>query len=153
MGALALFVGSRLRSSYAYLVPLVAMLVADLAIVPAMAALGYPSMDISTPFTYLGIALYTLLGRAVGERDLSPVRIGGSALAGSVVFFLVSNLGSWVASTAYPRTLEGLMECYAMGVPFYRNTLVSDLIFPAVFFVLHAALVHGFAPAKVEQPA
>lgn len=153
MGALALFIGSRLRSPYAYLVPLVAMLAADLLIIPAMAALGYPSMDVSTPFTYLGIALYVGLGRLIPERELSPLRIGGTALLGSVVFFLVSNFGSWVASAAYPRTLDGLALCYEMGVPFYRNTLLSDLVFPAVFFGLHAALVRGPEPAKVEQPA
>lgn len=153
IGALALFVGSRLRTSYAYLVPLAAMLVADLAIIPAMASLGYASMDVSTPFTYVGFVVYVLIGRLIGEKDLSPVKIAGAALWGSAVFFLISNFGSWVASTIYPRSLAGVIECYAAGVPFYRNTLLSDLVFPALFFGLHAALVRGFAPAQVEQPA
>jgi hypothetical protein len=153
IGALALFVGSRLRTRYAFVIPLVAMFVADLAIIPAMAALGYPSMDISTPFTYVGFAAYVVVGRLVGEKDLSPVRIGGAAVLGSVVFFLVSNFGSWVASDVYPRSPAGLWECYLLGVPFYRNTLISDLAFSALFFGLHAVLVHGLAPAKAEQPA
>jgi hypothetical protein len=34
----------------------------------------------------------------------------------------------------YPKTLQGLVECYSMALPFYRGTLVSDLIFTGVFF-------------------
>jgi hypothetical protein len=154
IGALCLFVGSRLRSRYAYLVPLAAMLVADLAIIPAMAAQGYASMDVSTPFTYVGFALYVAVGRLIGERDLAVWKLAGVGLLGSVGFFLVSNFGSWVASLnpAYAG-LTGLVNCYLAGVPFYRNTLISDLVFTALFFGLHAILVHGLAPAKVEQPA
>ncbi|MFO0843495.1 MAG: DUF6580 family putative transport protein [Gemmataceae bacterium] len=153
IGALALFVGSRLRAWYAYLVPLVAMLVADLAIIPAMAAIGYQSMDASTPFTYVGFVAYVLVGRLIGQNDLSPVNIAGAALWGSVVFFLVSNFGSWVASEVYSRSPAGLWECYALGVPFYRNTMLSDVVFTAGFFGLHAILARGLAPAQVEQPA
>jgi hypothetical protein len=153
LGAFAMFVGSRLRTRYAYLIPLAAMLVADLAIIPAMAALGYASMDVSTPFTYVGFVLYVAVGRLVGEKDLSVWKIGGAALLGSATFFLVSNFGSWVASDRYARSLAGLCECYARGVPFYRNTLISDVVFTAVFFGLHSILVHGLAPSKVEQPA
>jgi hypothetical protein len=153
IGALAMFVGSRLRVWYAYLIPLVAMLIADLAIIPAMAAIGYPSMDVSTPFTYVGFVAYVLVGRLIGEKDLSPVNIAGAALWGSVVFFLISNFGSWVASDLYPRSPAGLWECYALGVPFYRNTLLSDVVFTAGFFGLHAILARGLVPAQVEQPA
>jgi hypothetical protein len=155
MGALALFIGSRLRTWYAYLVPLGASFIADLLIIPALAALGYQSMDISTPFTYLGFVLYAVIGRlCIPEKQLSPLGIGAASLAGSVQFFLVSNFGSWVANPDYPRSLAGLLECYMLGVPFYRNTLVSDLVFPMVFFALHAALLRGLAPvAAEEQPA
>ena len=43
-------------------------------------------------------------------------------------FFLVTNFGSWVAMHAnYPRSLAGLLQCYAAGVPFFWRTLASDL--------------------------
>lgn len=153
LGALGLFIGSRLRTRWAYLVPLAASFVADLLIIPAVAAEGYASMDVSTPFTYLGFALYVAIGRLVREHDLSPWTIGAAATCGSVVFFLVSNFGSWVASPVYPRSLTGVIECYIAGVPYYSNTLLSDLVFPAVFFGLHAVLMRAQATSEVEQPA
>lgn len=153
IGALSLFVGSRLRTRYAYLVPLTAMFLADLLIIPHMASQGFASMDISTPFTYLGFALYVVIGRLVPSKELAPAIIGGAALAGSIQFFLITNFGSWVASADYPRSFAGLMQCYLAGVPYYLKTLLSDLLFPAVFFGLHAALIRGFVPANAEQPA
>lgn len=154
MGALALFVGSRLRTPYAYLLPLVAMFLADLLLIPALAALGYSSLDASTPITYLSIVLYVLIGRrTIRENDLSPLTIGSASLAASMQFFLLTNFGSWVANPDYPRSFAGLIQCYVAGIPFYRNTLISDLVFPMVFFALHAVLIRGMAPAKAEQPA
>jgi hypothetical protein len=34
----------------------------------------------------------------------------------------------------YSRTLSGLMNCYIAGVPFFRGTLVGDLVYSAVLF-------------------
>ena len=38
------------------------------------------------------------------------------------------------------HTLGGLIACYLAAIPFFRNTLLSDLLFTAVFFGLHAVL-------------
>ncbi len=152
VGALGLFIGSRVRTSWAYFVPIGAMFVADLLLIPPLRALGYSSIDSSTPFTYLGFALYVVAGRLVGQKELAPAKIAGSSVLGSLLFFVVSNFGSWVANPAYPRSLAGLIQCYLAGVPFYFNTLMSDLIFPAVFFGCHALLLRTVSTTEeVEQ--
>ncbi len=153
MGALALFVGSRLRGYYAYLIPLGAMLVSDLLLIRPVAEMGFQAMGWSRPLIYASFAVYVLIGRLVGERDLSPLKIGGAALAGSVQFFLVSNFLVWLSGTTYEKSFAGLMECYALAVPFYRGTLVSDLLFAGAFFALHALLLRGLAGEKAGQPA
>jgi hypothetical protein len=66
------------------------------------------------------------------------LRIGGAALASSVSFFLVSNFAVWASGTMYPKTVSGLMTCYAAGVPFFRRGLVGDMLFTAVMFGLPA---------------
>ena len=58
----------------------------------------------------------------------------GSALAGSVSFFLISNFAVWAAWDMYPRTVAGLMACYEAGIPFFRHAVVGDLLFTAVMF-------------------
>jgi hypothetical protein len=34
----------------------------------------------------------------------------------------------------YPRTLDGLIECYWMALPFLRNSLAGDLFWTAALF-------------------
>ena len=74
------------------------------------------------------------------------------ALGGAVVFFLISNFGSWLTPIfGYERSLEGLLQCYAAGVPFFRAMLVGDLIYvPLLFgvFALAERAVPALAPAQ-----
>jgi hypothetical protein len=64
----------------------------------------------------------------------------GSAAATSVSFYLLSNFAVWSAYDMYPKTLSGLMTCYAMAIPFFRGTLVGDLVFTAVLFAVPVAM-------------
>jgi hypothetical protein len=67
-------------------------------------------------------------------KGFSPLRIGASTLIGSVSFFLISNFAVWVVWNMYPKTLSGLGLCYVAGLPFFRNAVISDLLFAAAFF-------------------
>src|SRR6266567_5650023 len=68
------------------------------------------------------------------KRDSGAVRILGTALAGSISFFVVSNFAVWAAWGMYPRTFAGLMTCYGAGLPFFRHAVAGDLLFTAVMF-------------------
>jgi hypothetical protein len=147
VGALALFAGARLRSAYAYAVPLAAWAASDLLI---WAVKGWTPFD---PFVAAGWVLYAALGHAALRRTESPLWIGGTAFAGSVLFFLVTNFGSWVGQAApYGYTLQGLIDCYTAALPFYRGTLVSDLIFSAALFGAYAVLTRTAFPAERVAP-
>jgi len=69
-------------------------------------------------------------------------RVVGAAAASSVSFFLVSNFAVWAAWQMYPKTFAGLVACYAAGIPFFRGTATSDLLFSLAMFgtpvVVHA---------------
>tara|TARA_Y100001970_G_C14080400_1_gene774373 strand:+ start:652 stop:1170 length:519 start_codon:yes stop_codon:yes gene_type:complete len=56
-----------------------------------------------------------------------------SAFIASVWFFLVTNLAVWVAWDYYPKTFEGLIACYTLALPFFKNTLISTFIFTFLF--------------------
>jgi hypothetical protein len=79
-----------------------------------------------------------LLGARLRENT-TWLRIGGAALTSSVSFFVITNFAVWVFGTMYPKTLSGLMTCYAAGLPFFRRGLAGDLLFTAVMFGLPAA--------------
>jgi len=53
---------------------------------------------------------------------------GGYGLAASLFFYFYTNLGVWLVCSLYPRTLQGLIDCYMMGLPFLRLQAVSNMI-------------------------
>ena len=124
IGAMALFSGAYLgRRALAFVAPLAAMLLSD-------AVLGFYS---GMWVTYLAVALVALLG-AITLQKRTPVRIGLAAVAGSALFFLVSNFGTWALSGMYPHTAAGLAACYVAAIPFFQNTLAGDLFYATLLF-------------------
>jgi hypothetical protein len=96
-------------------------------------------------YVYGATALVALLAHmACGSR--SPAVIGTTTLAGSCLFFLVTNFAVWVGSTRYPQTMEGLLMSYTMGIPFFRYSLLGDMAFVAV-------LTGAWAVAGARYPA
>jgi hypothetical protein len=169
IGALALFAGSRLRTRWAWLVPLALMLVADLLLIYPLAKLNPPQSPFSlieTPIIYGSFVLYVAVGRMIRRDELSPPVIGGAALLGSVQFFVLTNFATWVrvinspplppeyAAFQYTPDLAGLGKCFLMGVPFFKNTLASDLACSALVFGAYAlltwVLARGKSPAVTE---
>jgi len=124
IGAMALFSGAYLgRKGLAFVAPLAAMLLSD-------AILGFHS---GMPFVYASVALIVLIGSLVASR-ITAMTVVGAALASSVLFFIVTNFGTWLVSGMYPLTGGGLAACYVAGIPFFQNTAVGDLFYCAVLF-------------------
>jgi hypothetical protein len=133
--AMALFSGAYLgRRWLAFAAPLGALLLSD-------ALLGfYQGME----FQYVSVALIVLLGWFALPK-VSVLRLAGAAVAGSALFFAITNFGTWLTSGMYPQTLSGLGACYVAAIPFYQNTLAGDLVYTALLF-------GGFAVAEHALP-
>lgn len=84
-------------------------------------------------FTYLGFGAYWVLGRLAGAKIARQITFLPIA---SLIFYLLSNLGVWWYW--YPRTTAGLVSCYTLAVPFYRNTLLGDLFFGGMVIAIKA---------------
>jgi hypothetical protein len=135
IGAMALFSGAYLgRRALAFAAPLGAMVLSD-------AILGFYS---GFWVTYLAVGLVVLVGQLALAR-ISLVRVGAAALASSMLFFLVSNFGTWALSGMYPHTLEGLAVCYIAAIPFFQNTVAGDLFYATLLF-------GGFKAAELLVP-
>jgi hypothetical protein len=96
------------------------------------------------PYVYGSVALVVVIGWAVARR-ITPLTVAGAAIASSVLFFLVTNFGTWATGELYPQTLAGLAACYVAAIPFFQNTLAGDLFFAALLF-------GGFALAEARLP-
>ena len=54
------------------------------------------------------------------------------AIFSATLFFVVTNFAVWTGGW-YGYTLEGLITCYIMAIPFFVNMLISTLIFSEMF--------------------
>ena len=78
------------------------------------------------------------------------ILIGAATLAGSCVFFVVTNFAFWAESGYYPPTTEGLLECYTAALPFFRNSVLGDLDYACILFGVWALTE---APLPALHPA
>lgn len=123
VGASALFAGARLPLPVAITVPVGTLAISDLLI--GMHSLWW--------VTWGTCVLSVLLGTLLRERG-GVAWVGGTAIASSVLFFVTTNFAVWGQGALYPRTLEGLAACYVAAIPFFRNSLLGDLLWTGVFF-------------------
>ena len=82
-----------------------------------------------------------------GITDVVPQ--AAAALATSVGFFVISNFGVWLTGNMYPYSLSGLAACYAAALPYFRNDVVSNLLFTTVMFSV-PALIEMLRPATAK---
>ena len=74
----------------------------------------------------------------------------GGMISSSGIFFLVSNFGVWTGGTMYPKNFGGLITCYAAGVPFIHNTIISDILFTTVLFGTYYLLQVEYSSLKIK---
>ena len=143
IGAMALFGGACfLNRRMAYLLPLAAMLLSDLVL--GITHYGLWKLLGIQPVVYACILATTAVGQLIQDRR-SVWQVGTAALAGSLLFFLVTNFAVWATMPMYPLTGSGLIQCYREAIPFFRNGLAGDVTFTTVFFGGLAWLEHRVA--------
>ncbi len=134
IAAMALFAGTYFdRKQFAFAIPIAAMFISDLVI----------GLHANMPAVYMSFAITVLIGIAIRKK----VNVGSVVLASfssAVIFFLITNFFSWIASPFYPQTAAGLAECYIAGLMFFNdatnglsffmNDLLGTTFFSAAFY-------------------
>ncbi len=70
----------------------------------------------------------------IALKKVSIPRVILSSLGIAVLFFLITNFVSMLTSPMYTKDFAGLMESYSAGIPFFRATIVSTLVYSGVLF-------------------
>jgi hypothetical protein len=139
--ALALFGGVYLDRKHAFIVPIAVMLVSDFFI-------GFHSSMIWVYGSFIAIGFIGLWLR----NHPGVATTIGSTVAGSVLFFVVTNFGVWLTTEfAYPHTVVGMIQCYTAAIPFFRNTLAGDFIYVGAMFGLFE-LAKKYLPSLAMKP-
>lgn len=127
IGAIAIFGGAVLDKKIAWWLPLAIMVASDLII----------GLHSAVLFTWGAFALIGLYGMLLRDQKTLPKILFG-ALGSGVIFYIVSNFGVWAASGMYAHTLQGLTDCYLAAIPFFRTSLLADLVYCSALFVAYA---------------
>ncbi len=153
--AMALFAGSVIKNKkISFLIPLLSMLVSD-CIYQLLYQQGLTDLKgfyNGQLINYILFGLVTVIGFFINKNNI--VQIVAGSLAGVAFFFLASNFANWVGggrdinNVPYPKTWDGLMSCYAAGLPFLKGSLWATLIFNGIFFGCH----HVFSRKTINVP-
>ena len=114
--SIALLCGMYTKNKYYAVLPILIMLLSDL----------YLGNHITAIWVYSSFVFIFIMGYFLTKKTYAHV-IGFSILS-SLLFFVVTNFGVWITG-GYPYNLNGLISCYAAAIPFYKNTLISTLLF------------------------
>src|SRR5215217_7549242 len=126
VAASSLFAGMMLRRrALAPVVPLAALLIGD-------AILGFYHWQVMA-VVYAALTLPAVAGILARRVRASRV-IAPTVLACSLMFFVTTNFAVWAWSGLYSADMAGLIQCYAMGLPFLKYTIAGDLFWAAVLF-------------------
>ena len=138
VGATALYAGAYGDKRTSWAVPLIPLTLAAILF-------GLYNLLVMA-FVFAGFALATLAGRWLLRAERTYGRYGGAIALGASIFFVVSNLGNWLAfSEMYAPGLAGLVQCYINGLPFLGQALIADAFYCFVLFGLHK-LIEQRAP-------
>lgn len=123
---MAVFAGTVFdRKIFSFLIPLLAMILSDLF-------LGFHSGIV---IIYFAICLNVAIGIYFINK-ISYFKIFVSLVLGSIVFFIITNFAVWFSSGMYTYSLEGLLTCYTMALPFLQNTIISTILYGVgAFFI------------------
>jgi len=135
--AMAIFGGAVLRDKkWAFALPLFSMFLSD-ALYEALYRSGLTTMAgfyEGQGVNYLLLAGITFIG--IGMRNINAVNVTVGSIAAPVLFFLTSNMATWLGNGGYhlPMTGEGLYQTYVLGLPFLYKSLASTIAFSGVLF-------------------
>lgn len=135
LGGIALFSAAYFNRKYmAYLLPIAALWLTNLMIDNIFYANYYDGFAWFANYeVYFAFLLIVLMGSSLLNKITVP-RLAFSAVSSSLIFFIVTNFYVWLNTALYPKSFEGLVGCYVAAIPFYWNTLSSDLLYVGLLF-------------------
>jgi hypothetical protein len=139
VGGALLYFGAR-RSWREMLAPLAALMATDYFLTVYSYHYAFAWKDYVTSWAW-AVAVMAL-GSILLKSKTTWLRLGAAVVLGPTSFFLISNYAVWVVSShatplatdMYSHSFSGLIACYAAGLPFYRNDLVSTAIIAGLAF-------------------
>lgn len=138
--AMAIYAGAVIKDKkWAFIMPVLSMFVSDLfyQVLYMGGVSELPGFYEGQWQNYLLFTLLVFVGLAI--RKLNIFQIVAASVTAPTLYFLVSNFLVWASNGTTrglnrPRDFNGLMLCYADGIPFYKMSILATLVFSAILF-------------------
>ena len=157
LAAIALCSAVYFPKKYKFSVPLLTLFISDVVI---NLRYGAPLLDPQILVRYGALALVGCLGLLLQRRASLKTLLPASIVA-STMFYVITNTFSWLSDPGYAKNFAGLIQSLTVGLPqysatptwmFFRNSLVSDLIFAGLFVVcMNAGRSMGRSRERASQ--
>lgn len=131
VGAVALFAGNYIKNTQLrYSIPIIAMCISDLLLSFLGTGLASPIVQISV---YGSFFLTVLIGTIDFKKLSKFISIPITSVFAALVFFIITNFAVWLNGW-YGYTLEGLITCYTVAIPYFGNTILGNLTYSIILF-------------------
>jgi hypothetical protein len=144
LAAIALCSAAYFPKRYKFSVPLLMLFISDAII---NFRYGAPMLDPQILVRYAALALVGFIG-VLFQNRVSLKTLLPASVVGSTAFYLITNMFSWLSDPGYAKNFEGLIQSLTVGLPqysatptwmFFRNSLISDVVFTCLFVVCMSA--------------
>ncbi len=127
LGTIALYSGFYLKDKKsALIIPLSIMFLTDLK----LGAYQWQLMF----FVYFSYLLISIMG--IFSKKFKWYFVAPLSIVGSIIFFIITNWSFWQFTSFYPHNFNGLINTYIAGIPFLKNTIISDLLYITSLFII-----------------
>ena len=137
IGAMSLFGAAYFSKKYvALVIPIIAMWLSDLALNNIVYGQYFDHFVWFYQGFYWTYGAFVIIGLS-GFFLLKKVKVQTilfGSLSASLLFFILSNFGVWFSGTMYSKDLNGLIACYTAAIPFFKNTVMGDLVYCSILF-------------------
>ena len=132
---MAIFAGAVIKDKrLAFILPLASMLLADVLFEVFNIAPGFWGWGQLVGYGIL--ALITII--AFNLKKINVVNVFGFSIASSIIFFILSNLSFFLIDNpiyhTYTQDANGFIQCYVQALPFFRTSVIADLVYSGVLF-------------------
>ena len=155
MAASGLFGAAHFAKKWqAFLIPLIWIWISDLVInniVYSSHSSNFVWFYGGFYWQYISYVFIIFAGLFIFNKGISVTNTLGGMVSSSGIFFLFSNLGVWAGGAMYTKNISGLITCYAAGIPFIHNTIISDALFTTVLFGTYYLLQTEYSYLKLKH--
>jgi len=139
--AVMLFAGVYTTDKKYLFLPLVALFVSDIFI-------GFYKVEIMAS-VYAALIAASLIGQLL-KKQKNIINIISGSLASALLFFLLTNWAVWFFGDWYAKDVGGLALSYTMAIPFFKNTIVSTMLYSGLLFSAYEGVKYLLTQKKLS---